>query len=118
MLAIPMLTTWPKFPWITCETSDCATMSTHERQRKKAVEAEAGIGFDDTTSPWTLDSPSNNLVSPVVQDLEDAGTTSKRKREDEIADQIRVRSLLSALVARHRSHHQSFPLGLSRNSIT
>jgi hypothetical protein len=116
MLAIPKLMTLPSFNWTTCDTPDCATKSTHERERNKV--AEAKIGFDAITTPWTFDPP-NNLMSPNVQDcLKNVGISPKRKREIE----IRASSLLSTLIPRHGSHHSSFPSGaslvLSGNSTT
>ena len=116
MLAIPRLTTLPRFDWTTCNTPECATMSTHAKERGKAAEAEARIEFDATTTPWAL--PPINSVSPKVQDgLEYVGTGSKRKREEEIGDQTMASSLLSTLVPSHQSFLSGPSLVLSRNSI-
>jgi len=66
MLSIPKLSTLPTFDWATCNTSECATNSTHERERNRVAETEAKIGFDARTTPWTFDPPSNNLVSYII----------------------------------------------------
>ena len=97
MLAIPRLSTLPKFDWTNCDVPDCATMTNHERERRRVREVEANMGHDARTTPWTLPH-SNNLMFPSVQGSSDNVVTSKglkRKRDEDSSDESRASSLLS-----------------------
>ena len=98
MLAIPRLSTLPKFNWNNCDVPDCAMMTSHENNR--VVEVEAIMGHDAKTTPWTFPRHSNNSMFPGVQGSSENVATSKglkRKRDEDSGDKGRASSSLSTL---------------------
>ena len=63
MLAIPNLSNSPRFDWTNCNAPECASMTNHVKERQKVV-AAVFLGPDAKKTPWTIDSGSNNPMSP------------------------------------------------------
>ncbi len=62
MLAIPNPSNLPSFDWTGCKFSNCASMTHHVKEREKV--AAVFLGPDAKNTPWTVDSHSNNPMSP------------------------------------------------------
>ncbi|KIL61380.1 hypothetical protein M378DRAFT_199549, partial [Amanita muscaria Koide BX008] len=88
MLAIPNLSNSPSFDWTGCEFPNCALMTHHVN--------EVFLGPDAKNTPWTVDSHSNNSMSPL-----DPGTvppTLPQPRENGEIAPASVSALLPASV--------------------